>query len=87
MSDAKYVAVTLRKFALLNGTPSGPVTLQLSSHPALEESKTYVSARVDVECSDKVSLIALRLAALREVRTIIGNEIQRLERLRADSGE
>lgn len=82
MSDVK-----MRRFSLENGTPEGAIELLLADGPSQDQSATYVAARVRVACSDKVNLTALRLAALRELRTIVGSEILRLERLRSDSDE
>jgi hypothetical protein len=85
--EAKYNDVGLRSFVLADGTPNGPIEFLLATGATQDQSATYVAARVPVECSEIVNLVALRLAALREVRTIIGTEIQRLERLRSESNE
>jgi hypothetical protein len=80
MDDTKYRDVGLRRFALANGSPNGPVEFLLATAATQDQSATYVAARVPVECSDKVNLIPLRLAALREAHKIIDAEIVRLQR-------
>lgn len=85
MSDDESPTAQVSSLNLLTGGPSGPVEIILSDHPDLDQSETWLKGHVVVSCTERVTFAALRLAALREVRTLVGNEIQRLEHLRDDT--
>ncbi|WP_156947785.1 hypothetical protein [Hyphomonas sp. L-53-1-40] len=87
MTDRTGATAKVSSFALLTGGPDGPVEIVLSDQPDLDQSETWLKGRVVVSCTERVTFAALRIAALRELRTLVGDEIQRLERLRDDSAE
>lgn len=87
MTDDESATAQVSSLNLLTGGPSGPVEIVLSDHPDLDQSETWLKARVGVSCTEQVTFAALRLAALRELRTLVGNEIRRLEQLRSDNEE
>lgn len=76
---------TVKSVSLPDAGQSGLVELVLSDGPDAEQSRQWISARVEVETPNNRSLLTLQILALTRLHETIFAEKKRLEHLRFES--
>ena len=80
-------ALTIQSVSLPDAGRSDLVEQTLGDGSDAEQSKQWILARVQIEKPDSRSVLTLQILALKQLHELAFAEMQRLERLRAESPE